>query len=295
MDYHRIFGLILDDFFTHSPYEVILEEDLSLKQQLLDVVIIRRREGLFSRQLPDGMTDLVDYNLISFKSHQDTFDVWALEELMSHFVSYRKKVSPSFQELIPEVKFKLFAVAARFPSQLALRVELNKVQEGVYDLVLPLQPVRLIVMGQLQFEEQNAMMQLFSAKDSQFRYGCEHFQQQNSETSTLLQTLLNKYKTEGIPMPYTFEQFRQEARKDFVESLSEQEMKEIIKKGSTKDRLEGLAPKDRVEGLAPKDRLEGVAPEEVLRVIPPEDLLKSLSPQEIDNLFNKLREKSRDS
>ena len=37
-DWHRIFGLILTDFFSNSPFRVELEKDLSLKKQLLDVV-----------------------------------------------------------------------------------------------------------------------------------------------------------------------------------------------------------------------------------------------------------------
>ena len=97
-------------------------------------------------------------------------------------------------------------------------------------------------------------------------------------------------------MPYTFEQFRQQARKDFVESLSEQEMKDIARKlppkdrlegVPTKDRLEGVPTKDRVEGLAAEERLEGMAPEEVLKVIS-----KALSQEEIENLLRKSKEES---
>ncbi len=40
--WHRLFGLSLVDFFRGMPVTVELEKDLSLKQQLLDVVIIRR-------------------------------------------------------------------------------------------------------------------------------------------------------------------------------------------------------------------------------------------------------------
>ena len=88
-------------------------------------------------------------------------------------------------------------------------------------------------------------------------------------------------------MPYTFEQFRQQARKDFVESLSEQEMKDIARKLPPKDRLEGVPTKDRVEGLAAEERLEGMAPEEVLKVIS-----KALSQEEIENLLRKSKEES---
>lgn len=43
--WHRLFGLSLTDYFTGTDYTVELEKDLSLKQQLLDVVIIEKRQG----------------------------------------------------------------------------------------------------------------------------------------------------------------------------------------------------------------------------------------------------------
>jgi hypothetical protein len=51
-DWHRLFGLLLTDFFTGSPFVVEVERDLSVQQQLLDVVIVRR--GRFAGRLPDG-------------------------------------------------------------------------------------------------------------------------------------------------------------------------------------------------------------------------------------------------
>src|SRR5205085_7872606 len=77
-DWHRLFGLILTDFFTGSPFRVELEKDLSLKKQLLDVVILRREEGPFRERLPDGLEDLAAHNLITFKSYQEALDDWAL-------------------------------------------------------------------------------------------------------------------------------------------------------------------------------------------------------------------------
>jgi hypothetical protein len=44
-DWHRLFGLLLTDFFTGSPFVVEVERDLSVQQQLLDVVIVRRGRG----------------------------------------------------------------------------------------------------------------------------------------------------------------------------------------------------------------------------------------------------------
>lgn len=59
-DWHRLFGLLLTDFFSGSPFVVEVERDLSQQQQLLDVVIVRRRRGKFAGALPDGLGGLVD-------------------------------------------------------------------------------------------------------------------------------------------------------------------------------------------------------------------------------------------
>ena len=77
MNWHRLFGLVLTDFFTGSPFVVELEKDLSIKKQLLDVVILRKGHGRFTGRLPDGLDDLAIQNVITFKSHQEAFDDWA--------------------------------------------------------------------------------------------------------------------------------------------------------------------------------------------------------------------------
>src|SRR4030088_2965761 len=100
MDWHRHFGLWLSDFFADSPFVVELEKDLSLKQQFLDVVIIRKRKGRFAGQLPDGLDDLAGHNLITFKSHHDALDDWALKELTGHYVNYRKQCTPRKRPLL---------------------------------------------------------------------------------------------------------------------------------------------------------------------------------------------------
>src|SRR5205807_8738060 len=109
MNWHRHFGLLLTDFFTGSPFIVELEKDLSLRKQLLDVVILRKGEGRFEERLPDGFDDLGDHNLITFKSHQEALDDWALKELTGHYVNYRKQVSPSLGKLLSEHRFRLYA------------------------------------------------------------------------------------------------------------------------------------------------------------------------------------------
>jgi hypothetical protein len=164
MDWHRLFGLGLTDFFTGSPYTVELEKDLSLKLQLLDVVIIRKNPGVFSGELPDGLDNLSDHNLISFKSHREPLDSWTLNELIGHYVNYRKQVSDSMNDLLPEEKFRLYGVCARFPTQLSSQIDLKEVRSGVYEVKWGVTTIRIVVLRKLAEEEKNAPLHLFSAE-----------------------------------------------------------------------------------------------------------------------------------
>jgi hypothetical protein len=79
-DWHRLFGLLLTDFFTGSPFAVDVERDLSVQQQRLDVVIVRRGRGRFAGRLPDGLDGLRPHNLVTFKSHHEALDGWAMND-----------------------------------------------------------------------------------------------------------------------------------------------------------------------------------------------------------------------
>src|SRR5438477_6428829 len=146
MDWHRLFGLVLTDFFSGSPFVVELEKDLSLKKQLLDVIILRKSPGAFPGPLPEGLEDLATHNLITFKSHQESLDDWALKELTGHYVNYRKQVSPSLQQLLPETDFRLYAVCARFPHNLAGQVAWVELQPGVYECRRGTDVIRVVVL-----------------------------------------------------------------------------------------------------------------------------------------------------
>src|SRR4051794_8194548 len=101
-DWHRLFGLLLTDFFSGSPFVVEVERDLSVQKQLLDVLIVRRSHGRFAGRLPDGLEGLGPHNLLTFKSHHEALDAWAMKELIYHYVAYRKYVSPAPSNLLPE-------------------------------------------------------------------------------------------------------------------------------------------------------------------------------------------------
>lgn len=110
VSWHRLFGLLLSDYLTDSPFVVELEKDLSQKKQLLDVVVVRCRSGVMDRPMPDGMKDLTDHNLITFKSFRETLDDWALKELTGHYVNYRKHLADQNGTMPDESSLSLFAI-----------------------------------------------------------------------------------------------------------------------------------------------------------------------------------------
>jgi hypothetical protein len=245
MDWHRQFGLMLTDFFTKSPFVVEMEKDLSIKQQFLDIVIVRKRRGRFTERLPDGLDDLVEHNLITFKSHQEALDDWALKELTGHYVNYRKQIAEAEAPLLPETAFKLYAVCSRFPHNLAQSVPWERVQEGVYQCRRGTDVIRVVVAGQLPQSEHNAMLHLFSSAAEQWVYGVRHCRPRSPDTSTLIYQLYQGYLAEGITMPYTMEDFRRDFRKEFMKEMTPEEKREILK---------SLTPEQLVEGLSPEQR-----------------------------------------
>ncbi len=267
MNWHRLFGLLLTDFFTGSPFEVELEKDLSLKKQFLDVVILRKGPGRFAGRLPDGFDELAPRNLLTFKSYWEALDDWSLKELIGHYVNYRKQVSPALDALLPEVDFRLYAVCSRSPEKLASLVNLALVQPGVYDCRWGTDVIRLIVVHELPQTENNALLHLLSASPDQVTYGVEHYRKRSADTSSVLRKLFEGYKREGMPMPYTMEDFR----RDYV--------KEHLKDLTLEERLEGLSPEELIKQLSADQRLQGLSPDQLLQRLSPDQIESYLQRQ----------------
>jgi hypothetical protein len=258
-DWHRLFGLLLTDFFTGSPFVVEVERDLSVQQQLLDVVIVRRTGGRFTGRLPDGLEGLRAHNLVTFKSHHEALDAWAMKELVGHSVAYRKLVSRSPSDLLPEDQFGLYAVSARFPQTLSSQVPRQQVQVGVYDCRWGTDTIRVVVAGELPREPHNAPLHLFSARPALIEFGGRAYGYRSGRTSRLLIQLFEGVQAEGIAMPFTMEDFdRQFVVKHFPE-LSDQEQEKVLRRLPPEKRLAGLTEEQIRQYL---DRLsKGDAPQ----------------------------------
>jgi hypothetical protein len=248
-DWHRLFGLLLTDYFTGSPFVVEVERDLSVQQQFLDVVIVRRGPGRFKGRLPDGLGGLVAHNLITFKSHHEALDAWAVKELVGHYVAYRKAVSPSPSELLSEGHFRLFAVCARRPQNLPRGVPWQECGPGVYDCTWGTDTVRVVVAGELPREAHNAPLHLFSASPDLVRFGGGRYQRRSETTSQLLELLFGRFCGEGVIMPYTMEDFKRDYVKEHLLKLPREGREDVLRALPVEERLAGLAAEERLAGL----------------------------------------------
>ena len=271
LDWHRMFGLTLVDLFTDSPFEVELEKDLSIKQQWLDVVILRKGLGEIAEALPDGLENLAEHNLLSYKSFREGLTSWSIDELLGHFVNYRKQVSPRRQRLLPMEQFRLYAISTREPAKLRSEVKLEKVQPGVYETLWGTHRVRILVLSEMPEAPQNAVWEMFSAVPARVAAGAKRYRPHTEDISTVMNGLFERYQAEGVVMSYTWDDFR----RDYA-----------------REHLHQLTPEERTEGLSPEERLRGLSVAEVLRSLPPEERLRGLSAEEIQAYLRELENRS---
>jgi hypothetical protein len=252
-DFHRLFGLLLTDLFIDSPFVVEVERDLSVQQQLLDVVIVRRQPGRFAGRLPDGLEGLRVHNLITFKSLREALDGWAMKELIGHYVAYRKLVSRSPSDLLAEDQFGLFAVTARHPDRLSAQVPWQAVQAGVYDCRWGTDMVRVVVAGELPKESHNASLHLFSASLDLIEFGGRAYQRRSPNASGLLVQLFEGLRAEGMAMPFTMEDFQRQFVKEHFPKLTPEEQHDVLQAlppEKQQEVLDALPPERRLAGLS---------------------------------------------
>jgi len=300
-DWHHLFGMTLTDYFTGTAYRVELEKDLSIKKQLLDVVIIAKRRGKTETtpaELPDGLENLAAHNLVSFKSLHEPFDDWAADELIGHYVNYRKQIGLSLKKLLPKEHFRLYAVSTRYPRKLAGYVTLDPIKphtSGVYDFRWGARDIRLIVTSRIAKKERNAAWLLFSAIQENIGYGVARYNGNLDEMSSTINQLLIKYKVERIiDMPYTVEDYRRELKRNVLNSLTVDDVLENFHPDELKRNvLNRLTIDDVLENFHPDEFLQKILAEKRLKGFSAEELLKSLPAEDIEAYLKKLRKKQK--
>jgi hypothetical protein len=267
--WHRVFGMALTQYFAGTGWKVDVEVDLSMQQQRLDLVILRRIGTAAPALWPDGFGTPAEYNLLTFKALQDPLDAGAVKELAAHGVNYRKLVSPDLDRLLPEEHFRLVAVSMRFPRRLAERVVLQPQGPGAYDVVWGTDSIRVLVLREMPDAEQNLVWNLFSSDRERIAAAFQRLQPRLQNWSSILNDLLGYYDLEGMAMPYTMEDYERDVEE------------KILRKLTPEKRLKGLSPEQRLEGLSPEQLLAHLSPEQRLEGLSPEQLLAHLSPQQL--------------
>ncbi len=298
INWHRLFGLTLMDFFTDSCYEVELEKNLAIQEQFVDVVILRKSVGNPPPPLPDGLDNLSAYNLLSYKSLNEPLDGWMLDELIGYYTIYRKQVSPSFKKLLPIEQFQLYAICTRYPHLLSRELKQNtatQLQPGIYEKWSASRPIRIIVLSEICQHQKNALWQLFSGQKQGFTFGDKHYHWHIPKSQELLNQFYDLYQKEGLIMPYTLEDYYREYTIPFVESLPPEirlkglRAEEVFKSFSPEERLKGLPTEERLKGLPPEERLKGLPTEERLKGLPTEERLKGLPLEVIEEYLSKIK------
>jgi hypothetical protein len=287
INWHRLFGLTLTDFFTNSNYQVELEKELSLKKQYLDVVIIKvTNDGQPLAELPSGLEQLTAHNLLTYKSLHEPLDDWAIEELIGHYTNYRKLVSPSLDQLLPAEQFQLYAVSTRYPQKLLTKkIRVKPIQPGIVDFNWGHRVIRLIILNRIPLTPKNAFWLLFSGEKQGFIYGDQHYHWHYPKEKAVLNQLYELYQQEGVVMPYTMQDFERDFTREHLHLLPPAE------------RLKGLPTAERLKGLPTEERLKGLPAEEIFQNLPPEakqglpveTFLKQLAPEVIEAYLLKLK------
>ena len=240
IDWHRLFGLVLTDFFTFTSFEVELEKDLSIQKQMLDVVILRKGDEKTDITLPDGLAPLANHNLITYKSLRETLDDWVLDELVSYYVNYRKQTTAN-KKLLPVTDFHLYAVSTRIPKKLQEDYTLTPLRQGVYQIRWGSRNIRIIVLNEMPEATHNALWNLFSSDQTRIIYGAENYQLRTEDMNTLLNNLLQRHAKEGTIMPYTMEDFKRDAFREYLSSLTPREFLENVTTVLKQDTKEGFS------------------------------------------------------
>ncbi len=275
ISWHRLFGLLLTDYLTPRGFNVEVEKDLSFKRQLLDVVVVEQVAGKGNLEgICDGFDNFVAHNLITYKSKHESMTGWSIEELIGHYVNYRKIAGI---KAVKSEDIGLYAISTETPEKLFKTVSVREIYQGVYSFRPIYQEVRIIVLNELPLLQRNAALAFFSFNAEKVGFALNNYRWNYEDGSTAINKLFETYGLEGINMSYTWADFRRDYINECIEEIG---FDEFCRQVKIEERLKELKPEDRLKGLKPEDRLKGLKPEDVLKWMKPEDRLKGLKPED---------------
>jgi hypothetical protein len=296
-DWHRVFSVSLADVVTGLPFRVVQEFELSRLKQRLDTAIICLTEAQVSEHfwpdLPDGLTDLADHNLLSYKSMRESLTCASMWELVSYGVIYAKQQwKKGWAEAVQDrTKLKLIAVTTHRPAWLTpgCTPPPNRLADGVEEIELLELIMRILVPREMVKTPRNALWHLLSGDAELVRYGMEHYQARDGELYNVLNDLRETYSMEGLEVPYTKEDYKQEVARELFQKIPPNERRELFQKMPPNERRElfqKMPPNERRElfqKMPPNERRE------LLRDLPADERLSGLSAEQIERYLKELR------
>ncbi len=270
INWHHLFGWTLTDYFTGSSYSVDLEKELSVKPQLLDVIIIEKSSGSPLTEPPDGLEHLSRHNLLTYKSLRETLDTLVITELLGHYVNYRKRLDHKNWNKLPLSEFQLYAVTTHYPHKLKreFKSQFQEIKAGVCELAIGSCTIRIIALNRIPKTKKNAVWQLFSSDTSNFEFGSEHYHWRYPLAVTLLRPLFTLHNKEKIKMPLTLEEAAVECAR-YTMNL--------------------LPPAERLKGMSLPEIIEQFSLAEVVKQFPPAEVFEQFSAEEIEEYLAKLK------
>jgi hypothetical protein len=169
--WHPLLGTVLD--YQLSPYGAVVktEVETTVTPQRVDFVI----ENLGLQSNPQGFLAGLDpaanYNVITYKSHNETLNAHAIHELIGYYVGFRKSVEKSAVESETTATYNLVAVCTNYPQALEKQAAGNwvKLQDGVYRTSF-FMDITIVVTSQVAKQPSNSTWLLFSHDKERVEY-----------------------------------------------------------------------------------------------------------------------------
>jgi len=115
--WHRLLVMVSMPLYEILGFETQAEVDLSLKKQLVDLLVIKKKkENINYSALPkifwEAFDNLNNYNLITFKTYSESLNSAAIEEFYGHFTNYLKINKINRNDV------NLYAITQHFPDKI---------------------------------------------------------------------------------------------------------------------------------------------------------------------------------
>ncbi len=263
INWHRIFGIGLTDYFLGTSNMVELERDLSAKQQFLDAAILLTGEPLPLVDPCDGLEDLCPFNLVTYKSGHEPLNADALDELGGYYTGYRKLLDGK----MTRENTLLLAIATCYPAGLNRTIPLEEIKQGVYLALWGDRFIKIIVPKRTEKVPRNAFWHLHSWEQPLVEYGLTHYKWKSQGYSSILELLDEGYREEGLRM-YTMEDFEKEAEQKVLNRV-------------TPEQLGAAIPADKLAVAIPTEKLAAMPADKLTKA-----LLQNYSPAEIKRMLD---------